>query len=267
MGTVVQIHHSMKEPILLQLLLSWHLVFGSILAEVSPTPAKVEEHNSYSWIKEIPLWPQDMYSWSPSSRNSLIPGKRFSSKEDIYRARPGYWNILNPGMDMDDWLPSSEFSLVPGKRSDLVWVDWSPNSWMSRVPGKRSKQPIVDLSAWSPTSQYSLIPGKRQHEGIDLSVWAPYSKNSLIPGKKSAETMTELPWEFNMRAPMLRGKKSYSLQDETNEEKLIQILSLLFESHRRGKKKTGRATALPWGMNLQSPMMRGKKAQATEEII
>merc|ERR1711974_166299 len=175
------------------------------------------------------------------------------------------------------WGPDSSYSRVPGKRStQLPMSSWGPDSLYSRVPGKRSTQ--LPMSSWGPDSSYSRVPGKRS-ASLLMGTWRPDSGFSRVPGKREK---VQLPWQFDVHMPMIHKRGGLNIWglDRTIvlpwKVGIDQSGPAIYNTKKWGPQSTKEAEAgeeevvdelgkgalkalLPWGMNLQSPMLRGKK--------
>ena len=180
------------------------------------------------------------------------------------------------------WGPDSSYSRVPGKRfTELPMSSWGPDSTYSRVPGKRSSS--LPMSSWGPDSTYSRVPGKR-FAPLLMGTWRPDSGYSRLRGKRESLTANKfrLPWQFDVHMPMIHklgGLNIWGL-DRTIvlpwKVGMGQSGPAIYNTKKMGPKssKAGEGgqeevmdelgqgalkALLPWGMNLQSPMLRGKK--------
>ena len=141
------------------------------------------------------------------------------------------------------------------QKEDPILQMWGPDSAYSRVPGKRSTMSswAADFP-WRPDSMFSRIPGKRQygphigpHFGPDMSM---VHKRGLLDGWGRS---VFLPWTINHSGSTVFDTKTKKEANEGNEEVVNEEVM--------GKAGQGALKALlPWGMNLRSPMLRGKKA-------
>ena len=132
------------------------------------------------------------------------------------------------------------------QKEDPILQMWGPDSAYSRVPGKRSTMSswAADFP-WRPDSMFSRIPGKR-HLGHHIGPHMPMvHKRGLREGWGRSMF---LPWMINHSRSTVYDTKTKKEASEGNEEVV-------------GKAGQGALKALlPWGMNLRSPMLRGKKA-------
>ena len=180
------------------------------------------------------------------------------------------------------WGPDSSYSRVPGKRStSLPMSSWGPDSSYSRIPGKRFA-PLL-MSTWRPDSGYSRVLGKRESSPSD-KVQLPWQFGVHMPmirkRESSPSNKVQLPWQFDVHMPMIHKRGGLNIWGLDRTIVLPWKLGMgqsgkaIFNSKKWGPKSTkeaaqgqeeelgeGALTAmLPWGMSLQSPMLRGKKA-------
>merc|ERR1712192_111283 len=152
----------------------------------------------------------------------------------------------------------------PIRQESLSWEEdptlalWGPDSSYSRVPGKRSDP--LPISSWGPDSGYIRAPGKGESP----------------PAKK-----VQLPWQFDVHMPMIHKRANIWGLDRTVvlpwKFGVGQSGQAIYNTKKWGPQSTKEAeegeeevvdelgkgslkAMLPWGMNLQSPMLRGKKS-------
>ena len=136
-------------------------------------------------------------------------------------------------------------SWVTGRRFlQLPMSSWGPDSSFSRLLGKRSAP--LPVSSWGPDSLYSRVPWQ-------FDVHMPMiHKRANIWG---LDRTVVLPWKFGVgqSGQAIYNTKKWGPQStkeaEEGEEEVVDELG-------KGSLKA----MLPWGMNLQSPMLRGKKS-------
>ena len=181
------------------------------------------------------------------------------------------------------WGPDSSYSRVPGKRFlQLPMSSWGPDSSFSRVPGKRSDP--LSISSWGPDSLYSRVPGKR-FAPLLMSTWRPDFSYMGAPGKRESPPAkkVQLPWQFDVHMPMIHKRGGLNIWGLDRTVVLPwkfgvgQSGQAIYNTKKWGPKSTKEAeegeeevvdelgkgslkAMLPWGMNLQSPMLRGKKS-------
>ena len=138
-------------------------------------------------------------------------------------------------------------SWVTGLRFlQLPMSSWGPDSSFSRLLGKRSAP--LPISSWGPDSLYSRVPwqfdvqmpmihmrGGLNIRGLDRTVFHPWK---FRVGQSGRAIYNTKKW----------GPKSTKEAAEGEEEEVDEL--------GKGSLKA----MLPWGMNLQSPMRRGKKS-------
>ena len=161
------------------------------------------------------------------------------------------------------WGPDSSYSRVPGKRfTELPMSSWGPDSTYSRVPGKRSSS--LPMSSWGPDSTYSRVPGKR-FAPLLMGTWRPDSGYSRLRGKRESLTANKfrLPWQFDVHMPMIHKRGGLNIWGLNNTKKWgPKSTKAAEEGQEEVMDELGQGALkalLPWGMNLQSPMLRGKK--------
>merc|ERR1712037_914648 len=196
------------------------------------------------------------------------------------------WLIPFPVND-DVLSPTDKPHQSPIRQESRTWEEdptlalWGPDSSYSRVPGKRFTQ--LPMSSWGPDSTYSRVPGKR-FAPLLMGTWRPDSGYSRLRGKRESLTANKfrLPWQFDVHMPMIHnrgGLKIWGL-DRTIvlpwKVGMGQSGPAIYNTKKMGPKssKAGEEgqeevmdelgqgalkALLPWGMNLQSPMLRGKK--------
>ena len=181
------------------------------------------------------------------------------------------------------WGPDSSYSRVPGKRSThFPMSSWGPDSSYSRIPGKRFASLL--MNSWGPDSSFSRVPGKR-FAPLLMGTWRPDSGYSRLPGKRESlpsKNKVQLPWQFDVHMPMIHKRGGLNIWglDRTIvlpwKVGIDQPGQAIYNTKKWGPESTAEAeegeeelvdelgkgalkALLPWGMNLQSPMLRGKK--------
>ena len=146
----------------------------------------------------------------------------------------------NPSMQM--WGPDSLYSRVPGKRStsSTMTSALDPASIYRKVASKRFA-PLL-MGTWRPDSVFSRIPGKRE-----------MNKKWVGPSWRLGRT-TFFPWTNHKSGSLVYNTKVKKEAKEGDKEEVEEL--------GQGSLKA----LLPWGMNLQSPMLRGKKAHLPFEL-
>merc|ERR1712107_13278 len=146
------------------------------------------------------------------------------------------------------------------QKEDPILQMWGPDSSYSRVPGKRSTMSSWGSDfPWRPDSMSSRIPGKRQlgpHIGPHIEPHMPMVHKRGLLDRWGRSVF--LPWTINKSGSTVYDTKQWEPKNkkeanEGNEE--------VVDKEVVGKAGQGALKALlPWGMNLRSPMLRGKEA-------
>ena len=155
------------------------------------------------------------------------------------------------------------------QKEDPILQMWGPDSAYSRVPGKRSTMSSWGADfPWRPDSMFSRIPGKRHHIGPHIGPNVPMvHKRFLLDGWGRS---VFLPWTINKSRSTVYDTKQWEpkTKKEANEgtEEVVNkevVNKEVVNKEVVGKTRQGALKALlPWGMNLRSPMLRGKKAHS-----
>ena len=160
------------------------------------------------------------------------------------------------------------------QKEDPILQMWGPDSAYSRVPGKRSTMSSWGADfPWRPDSMFSRIPGKRHlgphngpHIGPHIEPHMPMvHKRGLLDGWGRS---VFLPWTINKSGSTVYDTRQWEPKtkkeaNEGNEEVVNKevVGKEVVDEEVLGKAGQGALKALlPWGMNLRSPMLRGKKA-------
>jgi len=200
------------------------------------------------------------------------------------------WLVLDFPSAINDGLLGSSTTPKPHqsaiRQESLSWEEdptlalWGPDSSYSRVPGKRSD--ALPISSWGPDSMYSRVPGKR-FAPLLMGTWRPDSGYIRAPGKRESPPAkkVQLPWQFDVHMPMIHKRANIWGLDRTVvlpwKFGVGQSGQAIYNTKKWGPQSTKEAeegeeevvdemgkgslkAMLPWGMNLQSPMLRGKKS-------
>ena len=178
------------------------------------------------------------------------------------------WLVLDNPSTIDDAVDGTiqEVQQSPIAESQL-WEQspsmemWGPDSKYSRVPGKRSTSSTM-TSSLDPAAFYRKVASKR-FAPLLMGTWRPDSVFSRIPGKREKRLVGPswglgrtafFPWTSHKSGSLVSNTKVKKESKEGDKEEVEEL--------RQG----GLKALLPWGMNLQSPMLRGKKAHLPFEL-
>ena len=176
------------------------------------------------------------------------------------------WLVLDNPATIDDVVDGTvqEVQQSPVLKESQLWEQipsmemWGPDSTYSRVPGKRSTTSTM-TSSLDPDLIYRKVASKR-FAPLLMGTWRPDSVFSRIPGKREMNKKWvgpswELgPWTIHKSGSLVYNTKVKKEAKEGDKEEVEEL------------GQGGLKALLPWGMNLQSPMLRGKKAHLPFEL-
>ena len=176
---------------------------------------------------------------NPPTIDDVVDGTIQEVQQSPVPKESQLWEQI-PSMEM--WGPDSTYSRVPGKRfaTSTMTSSLNPDLIYRKVASKRFA-PLL-MGTWRPDSVFSRIPGKRE-----------MNKKWVGPSWELGRTVF-LPWTIHKSGSLVYNTKVKKEAKEGDKEEVEEL------------GQGGLKALLPWGMNLQSPMLRGKKAHLPFEL-